>query len=116
MTDIHRRLLEEDGECPGRSLLSPLQRSPSSYFTDRFSRSSPPTFIAVSGRTILIQGQPVKLAVEPVLRLLALGVSLTIAIVAGARHGADRDWRSDRPVACAIEYRPRTMAQHRVAS
>src|ERR1700674_3613353 len=35
------------------------------------------------GHTILIGGQPVKLPVEPVLRLLALGVSLVIAAATG---------------------------------
>jgi len=37
-----------------------------------------------SGHTILIGGQPVKLPVEPVLRLVALGVSLAIAAATGA--------------------------------
>jgi uncharacterized membrane protein (UPF0182 family) len=37
-----------------------------------------------SGRTIHIGGQPVKLPVEPVLRLIALGVSLVIAAATGA--------------------------------
>ena len=37
-----------------------------------------------SGHTILIGGQPVKLPVEPVLRLIALGVSLVIAAATGA--------------------------------
>ena len=36
------------------------------------------------GHTIFIGGQPVKLPVEPVLRLIALGVSLAIAAAAGA--------------------------------
>jgi uncharacterized membrane protein (UPF0182 family) len=36
-----------------------------------------------AGHTILIGGQPVKLPVEPVLRLIALGVSLVIAVAAG---------------------------------
>jgi uncharacterized membrane protein (UPF0182 family) len=36
------------------------------------------------GQTILIGGQPVKLPVEPVLRLIALGVSLVIAVASGA--------------------------------
>jgi uncharacterized protein len=44
----------------------------------------PANLAEVSGRTILIQGQPLKLPVEPVLRLLALGVSLAIAGIAGA--------------------------------
>jgi uncharacterized membrane protein (UPF0182 family) len=37
-----------------------------------------------SGHTILIGGQPVKLPVEPVLRLIALGVSLVISAATGA--------------------------------
>src|SRR5271165_3718322 len=36
------------------------------------------------GQTILIGGQPVKLPVEPVLRLIALGLSLAIAAASGA--------------------------------
>ncbi|MGA9734390.1 MAG: UPF0182 family protein [Candidatus Sulfotelmatobacter sp.] len=36
------------------------------------------------GHTIFIGGQPVKLPVEPVLRLIALGISLAIAAAAGA--------------------------------
>ena len=36
------------------------------------------------GHTIIIGGQPVKLPVEPVLRLIALGVSLAIAAATGA--------------------------------
>src|SRR5712692_10373736 len=36
-----------------------------------------------SGHTILIGGQPVKLPVEPVLRLIAVGVSLVIAAAIG---------------------------------
>src|SRR5258705_8083072 len=36
-----------------------------------------------NGHTILIGGQPVKLPVEPVLRLIALGVSLAIAAATG---------------------------------
>ena len=37
-----------------------------------------------SGHTILIGGQPLKLPVEPVLRLIALGLSLVIAAATGA--------------------------------
>src|SRR5882757_8548403 len=37
-----------------------------------------------AGHTILIGGQPVKLPVEPVLRLIALGISLVIAVATGA--------------------------------
>ncbi len=41
------------------------------------------------GHTIIIGGQPVKLPVEPVLRLIALGVSLAIAAATGAAMMAD---------------------------
>src|SRR5436305_1009956 len=37
-----------------------------------------------SGQTIIVGGQPLRLPVEPVLRLMALGVSLAIAIATGA--------------------------------
>src|ERR1700681_2229299 len=37
-----------------------------------------------SGHTIFIGGQPLKLPVEPVLRLIALGLSLAVAAVTGA--------------------------------
>jgi uncharacterized membrane protein (UPF0182 family) len=37
-----------------------------------------------SGQTIFIGGQPVRLPVEPVLRLVALGISLAIAVATGA--------------------------------
>ncbi|MGC1649884.1 MAG: UPF0182 family protein, partial [Candidatus Sulfotelmatobacter sp.] len=37
-----------------------------------------------NGHTIMIGGQPVKLPVEPVLRLIALGISLAIAAATGA--------------------------------
>ncbi|PYR32945.1 MAG: membrane protein [Acidobacteria bacterium] len=42
------------------------------------------------GGTIIINGQPVKLPVEPVLRLIALGVSLAIAAATGA--GMMAEW------------------------
>ncbi len=42
-----------------------------------------------SGHTIFIGGQPVKLPVEPVLRLIALGVSLVIAVATGAAMMAE---------------------------
>ncbi len=55
-----------------------------------------------AGHTILIGGQPVKLPVEPVLRLLALGVSLVIAAaIGGAMAG---DW----PTLALFWYAPRT--------
>src|SRR5258705_456760 len=43
-----------------------------------------------TGHTILIGGQPLKLPVEPVLRLIALGLSLAIAAVTGA--GMMAEW------------------------
>src|SRR5580692_11590772 len=43
-----------------------------------------------SGHTIFIGQQPVKLPVEPVLRLIALGLSLVVAIVTGA--GMSVEW------------------------
>src|SRR6266404_4702471 len=43
-----------------------------------------------SGHTIFIGGQPLKLPVEPVLRLIALGLSLAIAAVIGA--GMMMEW------------------------
>jgi uncharacterized membrane protein (UPF0182 family) len=42
------------------------------------------------GHTILIGGRPMKLPVEPVLRLIALGVSLAIAVATGA--GMMAEW------------------------
>src|SRR6202041_2427495 len=42
-----------------------------------------------SGHTIFIGGQPLKLPVEPVLRLVALGISLVIAAATGASIMAD---------------------------
>ena len=55
-----------------------------------------------SGHTILIGGQPVKLPVEPVLRLIALGVSLAIAAATGAAMMAE--W----PTLALFWYAPRT--------
>jgi uncharacterized membrane protein (UPF0182 family) len=42
-----------------------------------------------SGHTIVIGGQPVKLPVEPVLRLIGLGASLAIAVATGAAMVAE---------------------------
>src|ERR1019366_5605224 len=42
------------------------------------------------GHTIFIGGQPLKLPVEPVLRLIALGISLVIAVATGA--GMMAEW------------------------
>lgn len=44
----------------------------------------------LTGGPIMINGQPLKLPVEPVLRLIALGLSLAIAVVTGA--GMMADW------------------------
>src|SRR6202795_3504630 len=55
-----------------------------------------------SGHTILIGGRPVKLPVEPVLRLIALGLSLVIAAAIGA--GMMAEW----PTLALFWYAPRT--------
>ena len=55
-----------------------------------------------SGHTIYIGGQPLKLPVEPVLRLIALGVSLVIAIGTGA--GMMAEW----PTLALFWYAPST--------
>ena len=54
-----------------------------------------------SGHTIFIGGQPLKLPVEPVLRLIALGVSLVIAAATGA--GMMAEW----PTLALFWYAPR---------
>jgi uncharacterized membrane protein (UPF0182 family) len=54
-----------------------------------------------SGHTILIGGRPVKLPVEPVLRLIALGLSLAIAAATGA--GMMAEW----PTLALFWYTPR---------
>jgi len=53
------------------------------------------------GHTILIGGRPVKLPVEPVLRLIALGISLAIAAATGA--GMMAEW----PTLALFWYAPR---------
>src|SRR5271169_4049064 len=55
-----------------------------------------------TGQTIFIGGQPVKLPVEPVLRLIALGGSLAIAAATGA--GMMVEW----PTLALFWYAPRT--------
>jgi len=55
-----------------------------------------------SGHTIIIGGQPLKLPVEPVLRLIALGVSLVIALATGA--GMMAEW----PAFALFWYAPRS--------
>src|SRR6266849_7976436 len=55
-----------------------------------------------NGHTILIGGRPVKLPVEPVLRLIALCVSLAIAAASGA--GMMAEW----PTLALFWYAPRT--------
>jgi uncharacterized protein len=54
-----------------------------------------------SGHTIFIGGQPLKLPVEPVLRLIALGLSLVIAVATGA--GMMLEW----PTIALYRYAPR---------
>src|ERR1035437_4329330 len=54
------------------------------------------------GHTILIGGQPLKLPVEPVLRLIALGISLAIAAATGAVMTGE--W----PTLALFWYAPRT--------
>src|SRR5450631_2331168 len=56
-----------------------------------------------SGHTILIGGQPLKLPVEPVLRLIALAVSLAIAVATGGAMAGD--W----PTLALFRYAPRTI-------
>ncbi len=60
-----------------------------------------------SGHTIFIGGQPVKLPVEPVLRLIALGVSLVIAAATGA--GMMAEW----PTLALFWYAPRSCWRRR---
>src|SRR5208282_3112290 len=55
-----------------------------------------------SGHTIIIGGQPLKLPVEPVLRVIALGISLVIAAATGA--GMMVEW----PTLALFWYAPRT--------
>jgi len=55
-----------------------------------------------SGHTIVIGGQPLKLPVEPMLRLIALGISLVIAAATGA--GMMVEW----PTLALFWYAPRT--------
>ncbi|MGA2964943.1 MAG: UPF0182 family protein [Terriglobales bacterium] len=55
-----------------------------------------------SGHTIFIGGQPLKLPVGPVLRLIALGVSLVVAAVTGA--GMMAEW----PTLALFWYAPRS--------
>src|ERR1700731_2776550 len=57
-----------------------------------------------SSQTIFIGGQPVKLAVDPVLRLVALGVSLVIAAATGA--GMMVEW----PALALFWYAPRATS------
>src|ERR1700737_5203139 len=57
-----------------------------------------------SRQTIFIGGQPVKLAVDPVLRLVALGVSLVIAAATGA--GMMVEW----PALALFWYAPRATS------
>ncbi len=58
-----------------------------------------------SGHTIFIGGQPLKLPVEPVLRLIALGISLAIAVATGA--GMMAEW----PTFALFWYAPNTTGR-----
>src|SRR5439155_11932996 len=55
-----------------------------------------------TGHTILIGGQPLKLPVEPVLRLIAFGLSVVIAVATGA--GMMQEW----PTIALFRYAPHT--------
>jgi len=57
-----------------------------------------------SGHTIFIGGQPLKLQVEPVMRLIAVGLSLAIAAITGA--GMMMEW----PTLALFWYAPRSAA------
>jgi uncharacterized membrane protein (UPF0182 family) len=57
-----------------------------------------------SGHTIFIGGQPLKLPVEPVLRLIALGLSLVIAVATGS--GMMLEW----PTIALFWYAPRAAS------
>jgi len=57
-----------------------------------------------TGHTILIGGQPLKLPVEPVLRLVALGLALVIAFATGA--GMMLEW----PTITLFRYAPHTAS------
>src|SRR6266404_3535261 len=57
-----------------------------------------------TGHTILIGGQPLKLPVEPVLRLVALGLALVIAVATGA--GMMLEW----PTIALFRYAPHTAS------
>src|SRR5258706_12326588 len=54
-----------------------------------------------SGNTIFIGGQPLKLPVEPVLRVIALGLSLVVAVATGA------GMMLERPTIALYRYAPR---------
>jgi uncharacterized membrane protein (UPF0182 family) len=61
-----------------------------------------------NGHTILIGGRPVRLPVEPVLRLIALGVSLAIAAATGAGMMAEWSalalfWYAPRPTSGVVD-------------
>src|SRR5712692_9126256 len=50
----------------------------------------PPNLADLASGAIIINGQPVRLPVEPVVRLIALGISLVIGVATGA--GMTADW------------------------
>ena len=87
-----RRCVLEDAERAGARCSSASRLSPSSCCTARISRSSRARLGELTGVPILINGQPIQLPVEPVLRLIALGGSLAIAVVTGA--GMMANWQT----------------------
>ena len=87
---LRRRVLE-DAERAGRGVLSASRLSRSSCCTARTVALKPARLGELTGVPILINGQPIQLPVEPVLRLIALGGSLAIAVVTGA--GMMANWR-----------------------
>jgi uncharacterized membrane protein (UPF0182 family) len=57
-----------------------------------------------SGHTIIVGGQPVRLSVEPVIRVLAIGVSILVALITGA------SMMSEWPTLALFWYAPQTSS------
>jgi uncharacterized membrane protein (UPF0182 family) len=70
----------------------------------------PPQLAALAGGAILINGQPLRLPVEPVLRLIAIGISVIIALASGA--GLMAEW----PVLALYWYASKPDALQRAAA
>ena len=70
----------------------------------------PADLAEIAGGAIMINGQPVKVPVEPVLRLMALGISLAIAAATGA--GMMAEW----PTLALYWYGARPEALHAAAA